>query len=270
MHKTIKHSWQGKTALITGASSGIGAETARLLATRGIRVLLVARRKERLEALKSEIITHGGKAEIFPTDLAIEENRESLYFEILQQFGSPDILINNAGLGWYGWYSQMPWEVGKEIINLNVQAVAHLTQLFLPGMLKLEKARVINIGSVAGKLPEQGIAIYSASKSFLDSFTTALYREYRHTKLRVSVIRSGPVKTEFFDQARSMPNGGSVPAERFAVPASQIAVGIWKTIQHPTRVRYIPFYLTLSPLLELLFSPIIDLVGPVLLNKVKK
>lgn len=267
MSQNLEERWIGKTALITGASSGIGAATARLLASKGLRVILAARREDRLLELKKEINDKGGSAETYPIDLVVEQAREKCVNNILQSFGCPDILINNAGLGWYGWYSQMPWEINREIVNLNVLAVTHLTRLFLPEMLKLERARVINVGSVSGKLPEQGIAIYSASKSFLDSFTTVLYREYRHTNLRVSVIRAGPVKTEFFDQARSLRNGGNVPAEKLAVPALQVAEGIWNTILHPTRVRYIPFYLFLSPLLEVFFAPVIDLIGPVLLKR---
>lgn len=241
--------------------------TAKTLAARGLHVILVARRKDRLEMVSDHITHEGGSASIIPADLVVENEREALYHSVSDTYGTPDILINNAGLGWYGYYSDMPWQVVQEMILLNILATAHLTRLFLPDMLKLERSRIINVGSVAGKLPEQGIAIYSSTKAFLDSFTTSLYREYRHTALRTTVIRSGPVKTEFFDQARALPNGGNIPAERLAVPAKRIAEGIWKAILRPTRYRYIPAYLFLSPLLEVFFNPIIDLLGPILLKK---
>jgi len=263
--------WTNKTALITGASSGIGAVTARTLAAHGLQVILVARREERLQEIKREILSSGGNAEVIQADLSIESEREFVFKEIVEKCCCPDILINNAGFGWYGYFSDMPLEVCRNMIEVDISANVHLTRLFLPEMLKKNEARIISIGSIAGGMPEQGVAVYSACKSFLDSFSTALYRELKGTSTTVSVIRCGPVKTEFFDHARSLPNGHSVPAERLAIPAENIANGIWKLIRYPRRVRYEPFYYIFSPLLELFFGKIIDRVGPVLLRKnVKK
>jgi short-subunit dehydrogenase len=142
-------------------------------------------------------------------------------------------------------------------------------QLFLPTMLQKKFGRIINVGSIAGKLPEQGIAVYSASKGYLDSITTSIYRDLRHSGVIVSILRAGPVKTEFFDAARNLKNGGSVPAERFAISADRVARKIWNLLIHPRRVAYVPFFLAVSPLLEILFSPVIDQVGPLLLRRRK-
>jgi hypothetical protein len=266
---TITTSSNTKTVLITGASSGIGAKTAEFLASKGFTVLLVARRKEKLTTLVDQITSHGGKAHFFEVDLSIEQARIELINTLEKENQQPDILINNAGFGWYGHFETMNWQTGKDLIGVNIEAVAHLTHLVLPGMLQRGYGHIINMGSVAGKLPEQGIALYSSSKAFMDAFTTSLYRELRGSHVTVSVARLGPIQTEFFDAARSHENGGNVPAEKLAIPAEVVARGIYRLITHPHKVVYIPWYLSVSPLLEILFSGIIDLVGPLLLGKKK-
>ncbi len=266
---TITNNNSTNIVLITGASSGIGAKTAEFLASKGFTVLLVARRKEKLSALVETIRQQGGKAYFFEADLSIEQARIDLIERLRKEDLMPDILINNAGFGWYGHYETMTWQTGRDLIAINIEAVAHLSHLVLPGMLHRGFGHIINIGSVAGKLPEQGIALYSSSKAFLDAFTTSLYRELRGSPVTVSVARLGPIKTEFFDAARSHKNGGNVPAEKMAIPAEVVARGIHRLIRHPRKVVYIPWYLFISPLLETFFSGILDLVGPLLLGKKK-
>lgn len=259
--------WTHSTALITGASSGIGADTARYLSRQGISVILIARREDRLLEVQKEILEQGGQAKVYQADLASEQERVRIFREITQNHGTPDILINNAGFGWYGYFSEMPVEICMQMIEVDVIATIHLTRLFLPDLLRKESARIINIGSIAGGLPEQGVVIYSASKAFLDSFSIALNRELAGTSTRVSVIRCGPVKTEFFDRARSQPNGYSVPAEHLAVSVEKVSKSIWRMILHPRRVLYVPFYYFFSPLVEILFSSVIDRLGPLLLRR---
>ena len=239
------------------------------LAEHGIHVVLTARRLERLKELMRNITESGGRATIIQADLSYESERIRLHDELLARDLLPDILVNNAGLAWYGYIHEMPWSISRDIIHLNIEATTHLTLLFVPEMVKRNFGRIINIGSIAGKLPEQGIAVYSASKSYLDSFTTSTHRDLKRTGVNVTVIRAGPVKTEFFDTARSLQNGGSIPAEKLAIPAQRVAVSVWRAIQFPRRVIYVPFYLVLSPLLEVLFSFFLDVVGPVLLMRDK-
>ncbi len=255
-----------RLALITGASSGIGELTARVLAEKGCRVILVARREDNLRSITESIRSAGGSAEYIVANLGNEFDRNQLYQSLKEENKLPDILINNAGIGWYGYFSQMSWETAKEVLSINIDAVVHLTSLFLPFMLKQKYGHVINIGSVAGKLPEQGIAIYSSSKAFLDSFTTILHRELVGTNTHVSVIRAGPIRTEFFDSARKKKNGGSIPAERLATPASDVARRVWRLLRYPRKVAYVPFWMAVSPLLESFFEWLIDLIGPLLLK----
>ncbi|MCX6054979.1 MAG: SDR family NAD(P)-dependent oxidoreductase [Chloroflexi bacterium] len=253
--------------LITGASSGIGAKTAEFLASKNFTVLLVARREEKLKAICDRIHQNHGRAYYYVADLTLEKDRNRLFSLISEQSLLPNILINNAGFAWYGYYSQMPWETVKSMIAVNLEAVVHLTSLFLPSMLSKKQGHIINVGSIAGKLPEQGIALYSASKAFLDSFTSSVYRELRGSHVNISVVRAGPVKTELFDSAREKRNGGSIPAEKLAIPVDTIARSIWELIKRPKKVAYVPGYLFLSPLLEVFFSRIIDFAGPILLKR---
>lgn len=262
--------WYGKLALITGASGGIGENIAEYLSRKGCVVILVARRSDKLKAIAERIENKGGKAFFYQTDLANPDERFTLFKNVSKNFGTPDILVNNAGIGWYGYFSKMPWSVANELIELNITSVTHLTSLFLPGMLQLPKARIINIGSISGKLPEQGIALYSASKAYMDAFTTSLYRELRGTNITATVLRAGPVKSDFYDRALQSPSGGKIPGELFSIPAIRISKSVWQIIHHPNRFSYVPAYLAISPLLEIFFAWLLDLIGPVLLKSSSK
>lgn len=262
--------WFGKTVLITGASGGIGENAALFLAKKGLHVVLVARRLDKLQKIAAQIEADWGKASIYQADLSQSDARTSLVAKIVSDLGAPDILVNNAGMGWYGFFHKMPWSVARDIIDLNIMSTTHLTSLFLPHMMLLPKARIINIGSISGKLPEQGIALYAASKAYMDTFTKCLYRELRGSNVNMSVLRAGPVKTDFYSRAIGLPSGGQVPGEFFAIKPERISSGIWYLINHPARYSYVPFYLIISPLLETLFSWALDLVGPILLRNTKK
>ena len=256
---------EGQLAVITGASSGIGEAISRKLAAQGLRVLLVARRRERLETLASQIRMDGGTARILTADLTQAAERVRL----CEEAGTADILVNNAGLGWYGYGNDMAWETALEMLQVNVEAVVQLSLTFLSRMRQRNAGHIINIGSISGSLPSQGIALYGATKSFLDNFTTALHRELTGTRVHVSIVRAGPVQTEFGKVALSKENGGHVPTENVGVTADYVAWRIWKLMLHPQRVIYVPDWLRLVPWLELSFGWIIDRVGPLLLKKQK-
>jgi len=257
------------TALITGASAGIGASLSFTLAGKGIHVILVARREDRLQNLKSEITKNGGQCTIIPADLTLESERERVYSESISAVDRIDVLVNNAGFGWYGYYQDMPWRIVEEMVSLNIIAVLQLTTRFLPGMIQRGSGHIINIGSIAGGLPNQGIGVYAGSKAFLDAFSTALYRETRGSGVTVSVMRLGPVETEFFDKARKLENGYSVPAERFAISTDRVNRAFWRLLKHPRRVIYVPGWLWISQYIELFFGPVIDSLGPMLLKRKK-
>ena len=266
--KFITNPWKGKTALITGASAGIGAATARKLAADGLTVLLVARRLDKLEALQQEIQGKGGKAFCYAADLTKPEERKRLYEMIVAQFDGLDVLVNNAGLGYYGYTAEMPWQTAEAMMEVNIAALVQLTLSFLPVMEKRHTGHIINIGSIAGKMPNQGVAMYSGSKAFVDAFTTSMFRELKGTGVHVSVLRPGPVTTEFYDAAQRISAGSRrTPGEGGAVPAERVAKAVWSLIRHPRRVAYVPGILSVSPWMEILFGWLIDQLGPLLLKR---
>jgi len=264
-----KNLWKNKVAVVTGASSGIGAATAKRLAKEGLQVVLIARRQDRLDQLVEEIRHSGGQATTISADLTREADRLHVLAETTRQFGEIDILVNNAGLGWYGYGDEMSWKTALEMLQVNVEAVVQLTLGFLHQMRTRNAGHIINVGSISGSLPSQGVALYGATKSFLDNFSTALFRELSRTGVHISVVRAGAVRTEFGEAALQHENGLHVPTEKVGVSADAVAGRIWGLIRHPQRVIYVPNWLRMVPWAELAFGWIIDRVGPLLLKKQK-
>jgi short-subunit dehydrogenase len=257
----------GKTALITGASSGIGAAFALFLAGRGLRVILTARRGERLRDLVEQIKKAGGEAVYYPCDLSDIDDRQRMVQTVKEKHDPVDILINNAGFGWYGYFHKMSWNDAAQMLAVNIESAVHLSRLFLPQMIARGQGHIINISSIAGGLPNQGIAMYAASKAFIDAFTTSLYRETRGSGVTASTMRLGPVETEFYDQAKKKENGSAVPAEKWAIPVEPVNKALWRLLIHPRRVMYIPAWLRISAIVEPLFGWAIDPLGPLLLRR---
>lgn len=197
-----------ETALITGASSGIGLELARCFAAAGYDLVLVARRAEALEALASELgAKHGTAVRVEPRDLNSPEAPAKLYADLQQAGVTIDVLVNNAGFGALGNVSSLPLDRQLDMIELNVTALTALTRLFLPGMLERRRGGVLNVASTAGFQPGPRMAVYYATKAYVLSFTEALAEENAGSGLRVSCLCPGPTKTEFgsvsgMDQSR--------------------------------------------------------------------
>jgi uncharacterized protein len=192
----------GGTALITGASSGIGTAIARELAKRGHNVTLVARREERLKSLAAELSgEHEVEAAALACDLIDPEERDRLAGEIHGLGRSVEVLVNNAGFGSRGRF--IANDPGRMVgmVRLNVEAVVDLTSRYLPGMAERGRGAVVNVASVAAFQPLPGSATYAASKAFVLSFSEALHTEQRGSGVTVTAVCPGPVKTEFTDIA---------------------------------------------------------------------
>ena len=166
---------EGRVVLITGASSGIGAATARLLARQGMRVVLTARRQDRLEALAQEIEREGGAALAIPADLGDPSAREALVDQVEARWGPVEVLINNAGFGYYATVEDTPWEVVRRMFEVNILAMIHLTQRVVPGMRRLGRGHIVNIASVAGYISTPPLTVYSATKFAVVGFSCLLY-----------------------------------------------------------------------------------------------
>jgi short-subunit dehydrogenase len=192
-------------ALITGASSGIGRELARLLARRGYSLVLVARRVERLESLAAELAdAHGTKVSCLPADLTDPGQRERLVAEVHELGLTVDVLVNCAGFGIYTPFVTSERERELEQIHLLVEAVVDLNSRFIPPMLERGCGAVINVASTAGFQPLPGNGTYSASKAFLLAHSEALGEELRGTGVSVTAICPGPVPTEFFEVSKPL------------------------------------------------------------------
>jgi short-subunit dehydrogenase len=186
------------TALITGASAGLGAEYARLFAADKHDLVLVARRRERLEALARELQSaHGVKAWVVTADLAARDGASRVVGEVGRLGLEIDFLVNNAGFGTSGAFVEL--DVGRELemIQVNVAALVTLTRAFLPAMVERRRGHVLNVGSTAGFPPGPFMAVYYASKAFVNSFTEALWYELRGTGVTATVSCPGATATEF-------------------------------------------------------------------------
>lgn len=185
---------QGKVALVTGASSGIGREIARLFAAHGVTVGLVARRADRLAALASEIEAAGGRAVALPADLAEPGELQAALTELLAQTGRLDVLVNNAGLGVFG-RAPTPAEF-DQIFAVNVRAVWQLSQWALPH-LEAVGGCVLNLGSVVVERPFVGEMVYAASKGAVAAMSRSMAATWGKRGVRVNLIQPGVVESEF-------------------------------------------------------------------------
>jgi short-subunit dehydrogenase len=191
-----------KTALITGASSGIGSELARIHAARGGDLVVLARRVDRLESLKAELqAAHKVNVQTLVEDLSKPDAPQRVYDEIRSRRIRIDYLINNAGFGYRGLFHEQDWDRNQAMIQVNIVALAALTRLFVPDMVARRSGRILNVASMAGFVAGPLQSVYYASKAFVVSFSEALASELAGTGVTVTALCPGPVETEFVDRA---------------------------------------------------------------------
>jgi short-subunit dehydrogenase len=195
--------FEGCTALITGASAGLGAEFTRQLAPYARTVVLVARRQDRLEELRDELSTcfPNLQALIYRADLASESERLGLAQWLENERIDINFLINNAGLGDHGPFASSDYDRVRAMIETNITALTHLTHLLVPSMLRAGRAAILNVSSVAGFFPIPQMGVYAATKAYVTSFSEALRMELRPQGISVTALCPGPVPTEFFGVA---------------------------------------------------------------------
>lgn len=224
--------YRGQTALITGASSGLGVEFARQLAARGADLVLVARRADRLEALAAEVrAARGVTVHVIPADLATPEPGARLAGAVRKLGIEIDTVIANAGFGTFGRFEdEDPARVADEIA-LNVGAVVDVARAFYPGMLQRGRGALVTVASTAAYQPVPKMAVYAATKAFVLSFTEALWFEARRSGsgLRVLALSPGATETEFFDVAG---NGDRFGTRR--QPAADVVALTLRTLDRRT------------------------------------
>jgi short-subunit dehydrogenase len=193
---------ESSTAVVTGASSGIGTEIARELAQRGLNLTLVARREDRLRALAEELgRDHGVRAEIVAADIASDDGRESLFQEIAERGRDVDVLVNNAGYGSAGRFQDLDGEKETLMVRTNCEAVIALCARYVPPMTDRGRGAVLNVASIAAYQPLPFQATYSATKAFVLTFTEALSADLHGTGVTATALCPGPVMTEFVENA---------------------------------------------------------------------
>lgn len=198
----LKDRW----SLVTGASSGLGADFARALAEQGSHPVLVARREDRLRDLAKEIEgKHGVRTLVVPLNLSEPDAPARLHALLREQEVAVDALVNNAGFGLYGSFLEIPWEREREMLELDIVALTHLTKLFVRDMVERDFGYVLQVASVGAYQPSPGYATYSAAKAYVLSFGEALSYELRRTRVRVTVLSPGVTATEFLQVSGQKP-----------------------------------------------------------------
>ncbi|MEW2078878.1 SDR family NAD(P)-dependent oxidoreductase [Streptomyces sp. NPDC012403] len=227
-----------RVALVTGASSGIGAATARRFAAGGWHLLLSGRDRRRLEETAS-----GTSAVLLPADLAAPDGARMLAQAALRETGRVDVLVAGAGIGWAGPFLTMPHTDIDRVLFLDLNATLHLVREVLPAMVEAGGGRVVLVGSVAGSVGVREEAVYSAAKAGLAAFAEALRQELRDTGVGVTLVVPGPVETGFFDR-RGTPYQRSHPRP---TSPGRVAAAVWNAVSQGRDDTCVPAWLALPP-----------------------
>ena len=196
-----------QTALVTGASSGLGVDFARQLASRGANLILVARREDQLKAVAAEIETdYAVQVQTIPMDLAVPGAPQVLYDQLQQRGIHIDVLVNNAGFGIYGNFAEVPWEREKAMLDIDVITLTHMTKLFVQDMLAHKSGYILQVSSIGAYQPSPTYGTYSAAKAYVLMMGEALNYELRNSGVSVTVVSPGVTATEFLKVSGQSPS----------------------------------------------------------------
>jgi uncharacterized protein len=212
-------------ALLTGASSGFGVDYAHILGERGINLVLTARRVERLEELKNEVISkYGVEVKIIPADLSQTEDVQKLFNETEGQGTHISYLINNAGFGVYGDFLDTDWENTQKMLMVDIMALTQLTKVFGDAMKKRNRGNILLVGSIGAYQPCPTYAAYGAAKAYVMNFGEALNSELRGSGVKVAVLNPGVTATEFLKVAGQKPTAYQRLAMMKSRPVAEVGV----------------------------------------------
>lgn len=246
------------TVLITGASSGIGEETAYQLAKNGKNLILIARRLEKLEEVKQKCEEIGSKkCLIFPIDLTKTNQIDQLLYSIEEKNIVIDVLINNAGFGHLGPFVEMDYAKVEKLFKVNVLSLMYLTQKIALRMLDQKSGKIINLASLAGEVATKDFAVYAATKAAIIAFSNSLRLELKNQGIGVSLINFGPVKSPFFDQIEG-PRKEKSKNSFFALETEKAASYVVKAVQKDIREINRPMLLNLGAKLYNLLPSLVD------------
>lgn len=245
--------------LITGASSGIGAATARLFAKQGYAVVLAARRKERLDVLAAEIISGGGKALAITTDVTNFEDVQACIDTSLKRYNRLDVLLNNAGFGRLKWLDLLDPQADIEAqIRVNLLGAIYAARAVAPIMIKRGKGYIINVASVAGLVGMPTYSVYAATKFGMRGFNEALRRELHPWGIHVSIIYPGGVETEFSQHTGVKRKTGFSTPTRLRLSADDVAKAAFRLTKYPRRQVILPGFMAGVLWANALFPSLVD------------
>lgn len=219
-----------QTALITGASSGIGAAFADVFARRGYRLVLVARSAGKLESLAAQLRQTGTEVRVLPADLSVAAEVERVFNSLEADGRRIDVLVNNAGVGDFGFFAGSDWNKQATMIDLNVRSLTHLTRLFIPQMLRHGAGRILNVASTAAFQPGPTMAVYYATKAFVLHFSEAIANELAGTGVTVTCLCPGATESGF-QQAAAMEESRLVKGRKLPTSAEVAEYGYQAMVQ---------------------------------------
>lgn len=252
---------KGKVVIVTGASSGIGEATARQFGQEGARLVLAARRIDRLEALAQDILAMGTGAEtlVVQADLSKLEEIQALVRQTLDRFGRIDILVNNAGFGRLDWLENLdPLKDIEAQFDVNVLGVVQTTRQALPVMIKQRSGHIINMGSMASLVATPTYSIYAACKHAVHGFSEALRREVKPWGIDVSMIYPGGVTTEFGQHAGIKRKTQATTPKFMLLSAEDVGRAVVQLVRRPRAMWILPWLWSVTALLNKLFPSIVD------------
>jgi short-subunit dehydrogenase len=233
---------EGATVIVTGASAGIGRETALAFARAGSNVVLAARRQDRLEALALQIERIGVQALVVPADVGRSEDVERMVRRAIERFGRIDVLVNNAGFGFSGTIEETTEADMRELLDVNYMGAFNAIRAVLPHMRRQGSGHIVNVASVVGKLAFPFHGAYSASKFAIVALTESLRGELDGSGVTATVVLPGSTRTEFFDVQRTNDGHVSAPTGPQQNP-DQVARAIVRSVHKPTpEVNVFPGY----------------------------
>jgi short-subunit dehydrogenase len=248
-----------RVVIITGASSGIGAATARRLARDGMRLVLAARRQDRLQQVAADVIALGGEALVVPTDVCIRDDIQRMLQATLDRWGRIDVLLNNAGIGHDGLFANIKPATIRNEVHINLTAVIECAQAVLPVMLRQKSGHIINTSSIAGLIAIPGSTIYSATKFGINGFSDSLRRELRGTGIQISAFCPGFTPSEISPQLRAVAEGRpDAPHVVGLMPVAYVADQVARLIRHPRRRMVIPYSWQILVVVAFLFPGLAD------------
>jgi short-subunit dehydrogenase len=243
-----------KTALITGATQGIGYELAKQFAEHAYDLVIVSRNKEDLQRVSKELTReYGVQVWTIASDLSLQESPDKILSFLKSKKIGIEVLVNNAGFGLFGRFSETDLEKELNMIHLNVMSLTHLTKLLLPGMIKKKFGYILNVASTASFMPGPLSAVYFASKAYVLSFSEAIAQELQSTGVQVSALCPGPTKTGFGSRSGG-DNTGLFASNALAQTAQDVAAIAYRDLMRGKRI-IIPGWRNKVQIFLLRFAP---------------